>query len=76
MTGKGTTLKSFFIRFGKRTYFFDVNESQKGNKYLKIAESKFVEEGKDRIVNSFILFPGDVEGFRKNLEEAAGFLTK
>ena len=53
--GKRTTIKSARIRAGKRTFFFDVNVSANDKKYLKITESRFVEDGKDRIYNSFIL---------------------
>jgi hypothetical protein len=42
-----------------------------GEKYLKITESKFVEEGKPRIYNSFILLPENVTEFQKGLFEAA-----
>jgi hypothetical protein len=64
------------MRFGKRTYFYDVNVTPEGKKYLKITESKFVEEGKPRIYNSFVLFPGDISGFQKNLNEAVLTLLK
>ena len=66
---KTTTVKSTFVRFGKRTYFFDVNNTPEGKKYLKITESKFVEEGKPRLYNSFVLFPENLSGFQKNLNE-------
>ena len=39
-SGKSTILKSSHVRFGKRTYFFDVNQNSRG-KYLKITQSKF-----------------------------------
>ncbi len=73
--GKSTRVKSSHVRFGKRTFFFDVNLAKNDAKYLKITESRFVEEGKDRIYNSFILFPESVKEFQKNLEEMAGFLS-
>lgn len=60
---------SSHVRFGRRTYFFDVNLTRENKKYLKITESKFVEEGKDRIYNSFILFPENVADFQKSLAE-------
>lgn len=31
-------------------------------------------EGKERIYNSFILFPEDLEGFQKNLSEITGHI--
>lgn len=73
--GKSIRVKSSHVRFGKRTFFFDVNLAKNNAKYLKITESRFVEEGKDRIYNSFVLFPDSVKVFQKNLEEMAGFLS-
>jgi len=67
--GKSIRLKSSHIRFGKRTYFFDINVGPTNKKYLKITESKFVEEGKPRQYNSFILFPENVADFQKNFSE-------
>jgi hypothetical protein len=69
--GKSTTIQSTHVRFGRRTYFFDINESENKTKYLKITESKFLGEGKERQYNSFILFPDDLESFQKSLTEAA-----
>jgi len=73
--GKSTRVKTAHVRFGKRTFFFDVNLTKNNAKYLKITESRFVEEGKDRIYNSFILFPDTIEAFKKNFEEMASFLS-
>ncbi|OGG12903.1 hypothetical protein A2773_01695 [Candidatus Gottesmanbacteria bacterium RIFCSPHIGHO2_01_FULL_39_10] len=73
-SGKSTKIKSSFIRFGIRTYFFDVNKSNE-RKYLKITEAKFMGEGKDRIYNSFLLFPDNVKDFQKNLSEAVSYLV-
>ncbi len=73
--GKSNKIKSSHVRFGRRTYFFDVNQGQNEKKYLKITESKFMGEGKDRIYNSFLLFPEDVANFEQNLKEMAGFLN-
>lgn len=69
--GKSNTVQSTHVRFGRRTYFFDINASQNNQKYLKITESKFLGEGKERQYNSFILFPDDLESFQKSLAEAA-----
>ncbi|MBI4097392.1 MAG: DUF3276 family protein [Candidatus Levybacteria bacterium] len=73
---KSNTIKSSHVRFGRRSYFFDVNQAINDKKYLRITESQFLGEGKERRYNSFILFPEDVESFQKNLKEAAGFLSK
>lgn len=72
--GKSNKINSSHIRFGRRTYFFDVNEKSE-KKYLKITESKFNGEGKDRTYNSFVLFPEDVEGFQKNLSQVTEYLS-
>jgi hypothetical protein len=69
--GKSNTLQSSHIRFGKRTYFFDINQTPANTKYLRITESQFLGEGKERKYNSFILFPDDLESFQKSLTEAA-----
>ena len=63
------SIKSSHVRFGKRTYFFDINVTAKDKKYLRITESQYIEEGKPRKYNSFILFPENVEDFQKNLSE-------
>ena len=71
------TIKSSHVRFGKRTYFFDINQkSGSDRKYLRITESQFQGEGKERKYNSFILFPEDVKDFQNNFKEAAGFLSE
>ena len=72
--GKSKKISSSHIRFGRRTYFFDVNEKN-DRKYLKITESRFNGDGKDRTYNSMILFQEDVDGFQKNLSEVAGYLA-
>jgi hypothetical protein len=71
---KSKTASSTHVRFGKRTYFFDVNVTAGNKKYLKITESKFVEEGKPRIYNSFVLFPSELEDFQNSLSEAVASL--
>jgi hypothetical protein len=67
---KSKTLESMHIRFGKRTYFFDVKEGENDTKFLKITESKFIEEGKDHQYNSFILYPDNFIDFQKTLQKA------
>jgi hypothetical protein len=74
--GKRTKVKTSHIRFGRRTYFFDINQAENTKKYLKITESKFNGEGKERTYNSFILFPDDIREFQKTLLEVTGALSK
>jgi hypothetical protein len=46
---------------GKRTYFFDINESEEGEMYLKISESKQTENGFEHY--RIMVFQEDVKGF-------------
>ncbi len=73
--GKSIKIESSHVRFGRRTYFFDINQSKNEKKYLKITESQFMGEGKERVYNSFVLFPDDVKEFQKTLLEIAGHLA-
>ena len=68
-TSKAGKVKSSILRAGSRTYFFDVNVASNNKKYLRVTESRFVEEGKDRIRNSVVLFPENIGDFQKNLRE-------
>ena len=72
---KSSSVKSSKFRIGKRTFFFDVNVASNNSKYLRVTESRFVEEGKDRIRNSVVLFPEDIGDFQKNLKEMVGYLN-
>ena len=65
-----STLDSMRLRFGRRTYFFDVKASEGNKKFLKITESQFFGEGKDRKYNSFVLFPENMQEFQKTLKQA------
>lgn len=70
-----SSVKSSKFRIGKRTFFFDVNVASNNSKYLRVTESRFVEDGKDRIRNSVVLFPEDIQDFQKNLKEMIGYLN-
>jgi hypothetical protein len=72
--GKSNKIKSTHIRFGARTYFFDVNQAENNKKYLKITESKFNGEGKERTYNSFFLLPDDIKEFQRSLLEVSASL--
>ena len=71
---KNSKVKSSYIRCGKKTFFFDINLAANNKKYLKVTESRFVEEGKDRIRNSVVIFPEDIQDFQNNFNEMIGFL--
>ncbi|OGE37767.1 hypothetical protein A3B45_04985 [Candidatus Daviesbacteria bacterium RIFCSPLOWO2_01_FULL_39_12] len=69
-------IQSSTLKCGKRTFFFDCYVASNSKKYLKITESRFVEEGQDRKRNSFILFPEDVLNFQQRVEEIKGYLAE
>ena len=65
------------VKAGSRTYFFDV-ESAKADtnrKYLKITESRFVGEGKERERTIVIVFPEHVSEFAEAVSEMAAKLS-
>ncbi len=68
------TVKSSMLRAGKKTYFFDVKLASNNKKYLKITESSFEGEGKERKYNSFLMFPETVVDFQQRLEEISNHL--
>ncbi len=70
-----SSVKSSKFRIGKRTFFFDINVASNNSKYLRVTESRFVEEGKDRVRNSVVLFPEDIQDFQKTLGEMIGYLN-
>jgi len=72
--GTTKTLQSAKVRFGKRTYFFDIHQSASAKKYLKITQSECVEEGKDRKYNSFVLFPDNIKEFQDTMQEITAAL--
>ena len=74
--GKSTTLKSSMVRLGRRTLFFDVKKSEGNKKFLKITESRFMGEGKERVYNSIVLFPDGVDVFRQAFENMSSLLGK
>ena len=63
------TVKSSMLRAGKRTFFFDIKLASNNKKYLKITESTFEGEGKERRYNSFLLWPENVLDFQQRLTE-------
>jgi hypothetical protein len=57
------------VRAGSRTYFFDVEKTSEGNKYLRITESRFIGEGKDRERNAIVVFPEHAGEFLSTVSE-------
>ena len=72
-TNKSSVKSSKFSQ-GARTFFFDVNVASNNSKYLKITESRFTGEGKDRIRNSVVIFPENIQDFQKNLKDMVAYL--
>lgn len=70
------TVKSAMLRAGKRTFFFDVKLASNNKKYLKITESAYEGECKERRYNSFLLFPENITDFQQRLSEISNFLAQ
>jgi DNA-directed RNA polymerase specialized sigma24 family protein len=68
---KGNEIYSDKITKGRRTYFFDINKSEKGDLYLKVSESKKTENGFEH--HRLIVFEEDIKDFSEAFEKA---LTK
>jgi hypothetical protein len=45
------------VRAGSKTYFFDVETTKEGKRYLRITESRFKGEGKDHERSRIVVFP-------------------
>ncbi len=69
------SLKSEMIKSGKRTYFLDILKSAKGDKYLKITETRFIDDKQPRQRNSIIIFNQDLENFKKSLNNLFDFIA-
>jgi len=70
------SIKSEMIRCGKRTYFFDVKMASNNDKYLKITETRLVEEGEPRKRSNIMVFPEDIDRFRSVLNQVSKLLTE
>lgn len=53
---------------GRRTYFFDIRESEQGALYLQVSESKKTENGFER--HHLIVFEEDIKDFSEVLNKA------
>ena len=63
------------VRVGKRTYFFDVKENVRGEKYLFITESKKEEDG-NYSRNRILIFNEDIEKFMDGFTKAVDFMKR
>lgn len=57
-------IKSETIRCGRRTYFFDIKVASNGDKYLRITETRLMEEGEPRRRSGIMIFLEDIERFK------------
>ncbi len=76
MDTRNKPLKSSMVRAGKRTFFFDVKVTTDRKKYLKITESTFEGEGKERKYSSFFIFSDHAQDFQDKLNESVGYLAE
>ncbi len=66
------------VRAGKRTYFFDVKSTKKGEYYLTITESKknFDRDGNYHYEkHKIFLYKEDFEKFEEGLDEVMKFIS-
>ena len=61
------SVKSEMIRCGKRTYFFDVKVASNNDRYLKITETRLMEENEPRKRSTVMIFPEDIGRFNSVL---------
>jgi len=68
-------IKSEMLRCGKRTYFFDVKLASNNKKYLKITETRLIEEGKPRKRSVIMVFPEDIDRFKSVLKQSSKYVS-
>ena len=71
---KKKTISEKKIIAGERTYFFDVNETSKGNRYLKITETQLMR-GR-RVRRPLWVFEDHIDEFAKAFKEALEHFKK
>lgn len=72
---KKQSIKSSVLKSGRRTFFFDVNLASNDKRYLKITESRFIDDEGNKQRISFVLFPEDLQNFQSRLDEVASDLN-
>lgn len=70
------SIKSEMIRCGKRTYFFDVQLASNNKRYLKITETRFMEENESRKRSTVMIFLEDIDRFNSVLSQVSKLLTQ
>lgn len=68
------SVKSEMIRCGKRTYFFDVNLASNKDRYLKITETRLLEENEPRRRSNVMIFPEDIDRFKSVFNQISKLL--
>jgi hypothetical protein len=63
------------IKAGSRTYFVDIETTKENKPYLRITESRFKGEGKERERQSILVFPEEAQEFAKIITEMVGKLS-
>lgn len=74
MTEEREELFSEKFYAGRRTYFLDVKETSKGDKYLVITESKKVDEDFER--HQIFIYEEDILKFAKSFESVKDFILE
>lgn len=67
---KNAPIASKTVKGSGRTYFLDLRESKKGNRYVQMTETRRGQDG-ENVRNSLFIFPDRVQEFQKALEEIA-----
>jgi len=64
------------VRAGSKTYFVDIETTKdEGKQYLRITESRFKGEGKDRERSSIVVFPEHVQEFANAVAQMVAKLS-
>ena len=71
----GREPKTRMVRAGRRTYFFDLRETQTGKKFLVMTESRWKGDGQEHQRSSIILFPDQAQEFGDAVAEMAAKLA-
>jgi hypothetical protein len=57
------------VKAGSKTYFLDLKETEEGQPFLTITESRFKGEGQDRERASIVVFPDHAQDFLEATQE-------
>jgi|GEM_PF-965034 len=71
----GENKQSIRLRAGTRTYFFNIQPTKNGQKYLEITETRFQTKTADHKRASLVLFPEKAQEFAQLVSEMAARLV-